>query len=220
MPCPTDPPPGAALARLLQQRGIADRAVLRAMAALDRERFVPPEVRGAAGEDRSLPIGLEQTISQPYIVAAMTEALGVEPGHRVLEIGTGSGYQTAVLAGLVGAVYTVERLPLLSLRARGVLDGLGLTNVHYRVGDGSLGWPEAAPFDRILVTAGAPALPPALFEQLVEGGRLVAPLGPADHQELTVVERREGQPESRVLMGCRFVPLLGAGGWPEPPAEG
>jgi len=156
MPCPPEPPPGAAIACQVQARGIRDRRVLRAIGLFDRERFVPPEQRPRAGHDSALPIGFEQTISQPYIVAAMTEALQLVGRERILEVGTGSGYQTAILAALAGEVFTIERLPTLSLRARGLLDGLGIANVRYRIGDGSLGWPEEAPFDRILIAAGSP----------------------------------------------------------------
>ncbi|MEO6810530.1 MAG: protein-L-isoaspartate(D-aspartate) O-methyltransferase [Isosphaeraceae bacterium] len=215
MPCPPEPPPGAALARQMQAKGINDPKVLRAIARFDRERFIPPHNRHQAGDDRALPIGLDQTISQPYMVAIMTRELALSGTERVLEIGTGSGYQTAILSSLAALVYTVERHPTLSLRARGVLDGLGIENVRYRTGDGSLGWPENAPFDRILVTAGAPGLPPALFEQLAEAGRLVAPLGDEDGQQLTVVTKQEGRPVSRQVLACRFVPLIGEGGWAE-----
>src|SRR6202023_2515860 len=144
--------------------------VLEILARLPRARFLPPEERAHATEDRALPIGLEQTISQPLMVAVMTVELDWGGSERVLEIGTGSGYQTAVLSLLAAEVFTVERLATLSLRARGLLDGLGRTNIHYRIGDGSLGWPEEAKFDRVLVTAGAPAFPAALFAQLREGG--------------------------------------------------
>lgn len=215
MPCPPEPPPGAAIARQVQERGIRDRRVLKAIAQLDRERFVPPEQRHRAEADAALPIGLEQTISQPYMVAAMTEALELSGRERVLEIGTGSGYQTAILASLAAEVFTVERLDLLSLRARSLLDRHGLTNVHYRIGDGTLGWPEHAPFDRVLVTAGSPGLPPALFEQLAEGGLLVAPIGPEEGQALVAVRKVQGRPVSRELMSCRFVKLIGEGGWPD-----
>jgi protein-L-isoaspartate(D-aspartate) O-methyltransferase len=208
MPCPPEPPPGAALARAAQALGVKDRRVLRAVGQIDRERFVPPEVRPRAYEDVALPIGHDQTISQPSLVAAMTEALGLTGGEKILEVGTGSGYQTAILALLTDHVYTIERLPALSLRARAVLDGLGFTNIHFRTGDGSLGWPEEAPFDRILVTAGAPFVPPALFDQLTGGGWMIIPLGPEDNQILTYVRKRGDRPVQRPLMPCRFVPLI------------
>ncbi len=217
MPCPPEPPPGAAIARQVQAKGITDRRVLKAMAQFDRERFVPPRQRHRAGDDSALPIGLDQTISQPYMVAAMTQELGLTGTERVLEIGTGSGYQTAILASLAAEVDTVERLPILSLRARGLLDGLGITNVHFRIGDGTLGWPEKAPFERILVTAGAPDLPPDLFEQLAEGGLLIAPIGPEDGQKLVAIRKQKGRPVARSLMACRFVKLIGDGGWADEP---
>jgi protein-L-isoaspartate(D-aspartate) O-methyltransferase len=216
MPCPPEPPPGAAIARQVRARGIEDRRVLHAIGRLARERFVPPEVREHARDDRALAIGLDQTISQPYMVAVMTVELGLTGSERVLEVGTGSGYQTAVLAQLAAEVATVERHATLSLRARGLLDGLGLTNIRYRIGDGSLGWPELAPFDRIIVTASAPEMPPALFAQLAEGGRLVAPIGTESDQLLTTIEKQGGRPVVRRGMACRFVPLIGAEGWAEP----
>lgn len=213
MPCPPEPPPGAILARRLQARGIKDRRLLRAVGRLARERFLPPEGRDLADADRALPIGLEQTISQPYMVAVMTQELALAGPERVLEVGTGSGYQAAILAQLAAEVYTIERLATLSLRARGLLDGLGFENVRYRIGDGTLGWPEEAPFDRIIVTAGAPAFPATLFEQLAEGGRLVAPIGPEEDQALTLIEKQDGRPVERALMSCRFVKLIGREGW-------
>ena len=206
----------AMVERQLRARGIRDPLVLDALGAVPREAFLPPERRHLAYSDQAVPIGQGQTISQPYMVAAMTAALGPRPGDRVLEVGTGSGYQTAVLARIVAQVYTVERFEKLSEIARGVLDGLGADNVHYRVGDGSLGWPEEAPFDGILVTAGAPRVPDALKEQLSdEGGRLVIPVGPRATQELVryVKEGTELVPEH--LMACRFVPLVGEEGWEE-----
>jgi len=211
-----EPPHDAALARALLARGIEDRAVLRAIAHLHRERFVPPELRDQARDDRALAIGLGQSISQPYIVALMTAELALSGAERVLEIGTGSGYQTAILARLAREVWTIERQPTLGLRARGVLDGQGVVNVHYRIGDGTLGWPEAAPFDRIIVTAAGPAIPPALLDQVVKGGRIVAPIGGDATQELVVDRNGPGGWERRTLLDCRFVRLIGAGGWPEP----
>jgi protein-L-isoaspartate(D-aspartate) O-methyltransferase len=208
--------PGAAIVRRLRAQGIGDRRVLDALARLSRARFIPPQERTHATEDRALPIGFQQTISQPLMVAVMTVELELRGRERVLEIGTGSGYQTAVLSALAAEVFTVERLPTLSLRARGLLDGLGLTNIRYRIGDGSLGWPEEAPFDRILVTAGAPAFPSALFAQLREGGILLAPLGATADQELVQFRMRGGRPVERRIMGCRFVKLIGQEGWAEP----
>jgi len=210
-----DPMPGAAIARMVKRQGIDDPRVLDALAGLSRKRFLPPEEREHAGEDRALPIGLNQTISQPLMVAVMTLELALTGAERVLEIGTGSGYQTAVLSLLSAEVFTVERLATLSLRARALLDGLGLTNIHYRIGDGSLGWAEAAPFDRVLVTAGAPSFPAALFAQLREGGILVTPLGMTSDQELVQYRKQNGKPVRRKIMSCRFVKLIGEQGWAE-----
>src|SRR5215218_4793515 len=193
-PNPHDSRPGAAIARQVKKRGIRDPRILDAFARISRARFLPPLERGHAHDDRAVPIGLEQTISQPFIVAVMTRELAMRGDERVLEIGTGSGYQTAVLSELAAEVYTVERLRTLSLRARSILDGMGRTNIRYRIGDGTLGWPEEAPFDRIIVTAGAPGFPQALFDQLREGGILVAPLGDDAGQQLTVVRKQDGEP--------------------------
>jgi protein-L-isoaspartate(D-aspartate) O-methyltransferase len=210
-----DRSPGAAIVRQVRAHGIDDARVLDALARLPRTRFIPPEERPHAAEDRALPIGLDQTISQPLMVAVMTAELELEGRERVLEIGTGSGYQAAVLGLLAAEVYTIERHAQLSLRARGVLDGLGLTNLHYRIGDGTLGWPEEAPFDRILVTAGAPGFPSALFAQLREGGILVGPIGSSIDQDLVQYRKIDGQPVPRTIMSCRFVKLIGAEGWDE-----
>lgn len=207
--------PGNELIRLLRAQGITNEAVLDVMRAMPRARFIPPEARHLAGADRAVSIGLEQTISQPYMVARMTEELRLSGGERVLEIGTGSGYQAAILARLAREVFTIERHPLLSLRARGTLDGLGIANVHFRTGDGTLGWPELAPFDRILVTAAAPTLPEALFRQLAEGGLMVAPIGGSDAQHLMIVRKHAGRPETIESIPCRFVKLIGEEGWPE-----
>jgi protein-L-isoaspartate(D-aspartate) O-methyltransferase len=210
---PRNPYPGAAIAHQMQQRGINDPRLLEAMARISRERFLPPDERQHALDDRAIPIGHEQTISQPFIVAVMTRELRLTGTERVLEIGTGSGYQTAVLSDLASQVFTIERLETLSLRARSILDGLGRTNIHYRIGDGTLGWPAEGPFDRIIVTAGAPGFPLTLFEQLIEGGLLVAPVGNESSQELTIIQKRDGRPKSRKIMPCRFVKLIGAEGW-------
>ena len=208
-------PPGVEIARMVRDRGITDPAVLKAIARFPRERFLPPETRSEAKLDRAVSIGMEQTISQPYIVGFMTAALEVSGNHRVLEVGTGSGYQAAILSALAREVVTIERHATLSLRARGVLDGLGITNVRYRIGDGSLGVPEFAPYDRILVTAAAPAMPSPLFEQLTEGGLLVAPIGSEEGQQITVVRKVGGRPEVREALPCRFVKLFGRAGWSE-----
>jgi len=203
----------------IRARGIDDLRVLEAMQRVPRERFVPRELRAHAYKDGALSIGEGQTISQPYMVAAMTYALEVEPDHHVLEIGTGSGYQAAVLGELVAEVYTVERVPDLVRRASTVLSELGYTNVHVREGDGSTGWPEHAPFQRILVAAGAPRTPPALLTQLdADDGRLVAPVGARDLQELVLVRRLGNTWTSDRLMDVRFVPLLGEEGWEAPSA--
>jgi protein-L-isoaspartate(D-aspartate) O-methyltransferase len=205
---PANESPGERLARQVKAKGIHDERVLAALSRVPRERFVPPELRPHWAEDRALPIGLRQTISQPFIVALMTQELALAGNERVLEVGTGSGYQTAILSVLAGEVYTIERHALLSLRARSVLDGLHFANIHYLTGDGSLGWPAEAPFDRILVTAATPTLPQPLFEQLAEGGRVVAPLGEEDSQMVTTIEKRAGQPLVREILACRFVPLI------------
>lgn len=189
-------------------RGIRDPAVLAAMERVPRHRFVPEALRESAHADGPLEIGLGQTISQPYIVALMTECLRPRRDMRVLEVGTGSGYQTAVLAECVGEVRSIEILPDLSRRAAVLLDALGYRNVELRVGDGRAGWPEAAPFDGILVTAAPSSIPPALEEQLAEGGTLVIPVG-RDHQELVVVHRAAAGLQTRRVCGVRFVPMTG-----------
>ncbi|MGL5094800.1 MAG: protein-L-isoaspartate(D-aspartate) O-methyltransferase [Planctomycetia bacterium] len=196
------------LLRDLHLQGITDEQVTAAMASIDRQRFVPPELRPRAYENRPLPIGDDQTISQPYIVALMLQALELKPEHRVLEIGTGSGYQTALLANLAKQVYTVERIRILSQRARAAIDQLNLANVDFRTGDGRDGWPDDAPFDRIIVGAGAERLPAALLDQLGRDGVLVAPIGPPERQKLVVLRDRDGTVETTSLSACRFVPLL------------
>jgi protein-L-isoaspartate(D-aspartate) O-methyltransferase len=204
--------------RQIESRGVRDARVLDAMRAVPRHLFVPEALRREAYEDHALAIGEGQTISQPYMVAVMTEALAPEPHHRVLEIGTGSGYQSAVLARLSELVISIERHPPLADLARATLASLGTTNVLIRVGDGSEGLPEEAPFDRILVTAGAPAVPVALEAQLAVGGRLVIPVGPAGYQHLTTVDRQEsGAFERHESIPCVFVPLIGKQGWPSIP---
>lgn len=200
----------------IARRGIRDPRVLDAMRSVPRHEFVSDDLRGLAYADQPLPIGEEQTISQPYMVAAMTEALALEgpPKHeRVLEIGAGSGYQTAVLALLAVEVWSVELHAALADAARARLARLGIRNVHLVTGDGTLGWPDVAPYDGILVSAAAPRVPPPLVEQLAEGGRLVIPVGAEDHQELLQLTKREGRVHERRIVSCRFVPLIGQYGW-------
>ncbi len=194
----------------LTERGITARAVLSAMGRVPRERFVPIEFLADAYADRALPIDSGQTISQPYIVALMTQALELTGIEKVLEVGTGSGYQAAVLAELAAHVITVERHAELSEHARRVLVALGYKNVTLVVGDGTLGWPAEAPYDRVIVTAAAARLPEALFEQLREGGIMAIPLGNADSQALVAIRKVAGQPVTTELSGCRFVPLVGS----------
>jgi len=197
-------------------RGISDAAVLAAMAAVPRHEFVPEELRSRAYEDVPLPIGGGQTISQPYIVAAMTAALRLRPGDRVLEIGTGCGYQAAVLSRLAREVFTIERRPELASSASAKLARLGYSNAHVHCGDGTLGLPELAPFNAILVAAAAPAVPKPLLAQLAEGGRMILPVGDSEHQELQLVEKHGEAFPTKILEGCRFVPLVGYHGWREP----
>jgi protein-L-isoaspartate(D-aspartate) O-methyltransferase len=200
--------------RQVRKRDIRSPRVLEAMSSVPRQLFVPPEHMDDAYTDSPLPIGVGQTISQPYMVAAMAEALLLEGSEKVLEIGAGSGYQAAVLALLAREVIAVESQPLLADVARIRLAKLGYNNVRVETGDGSLGWPPDAPYDAILVTAGAPFVPPPLLEQLAEGGRLVIPVGPAKQQELLRILKREGRTTQESLIACRFVPLLGLFGWP------
>jgi protein-L-isoaspartate(D-aspartate) O-methyltransferase len=192
----------------LRARGVRDPQVLAAMERVPREEFVPADIAYEAYDDRALPIDCDQTISQPIIVAMMTEALQVAGSERVLEIGTGSGYQTALLAELAAEVFSIERHAELARRAEQRLHDFGYRNVHIRTGDGTLGWAEEAPFDRIIVTAAAEECPPALWEQLAEGGILVGPFGPSSEQALYETHKIGGQPQSRILTGCRFVPLV------------
>ncbi|MEW6220417.1 MAG: protein-L-isoaspartate(D-aspartate) O-methyltransferase [Thermodesulfobacteriota bacterium] len=196
------------VAEQLRQRGIRAEAVLAAMAAVERHLFVPERFRDQAYEDGPLPIGFGQTISQPYIVAAMTEAVKPAPGQRVLEIGTGSGYQAAVLARIVGEVATIEIVPELARSAEGRLAALGFSNVAVRQADGYHGWPEKAPFDAIVVTAAAAFIPPPLIDQLKDGGRMVIPVGsPFMVQTLMLVEKKGGEVRTTALMPVRFVPF-------------
>lgn len=197
----------------IRDRGVRDPRVLDAMMEIPREAFLPPSQCHTAYDDRALALAAGQTISQPYIVAYMTEQLDVQPQHRVLEIGTGSGYQCAVLARLAAHVYSIERIDELRKRAAAALAGLGITNVTLRGGDGTLGLPEFAPFDRIMVTAGGPQVPPALIEQLADGGRLVIPLGGETEQVITIVTRSGDRVIETPTLGCRFVKLIGKEGW-------
>ena len=204
----------ARLRRQLESRGIRDQRVLDAIESTRRDLFVPEELRHVAYDDSALNIGYSQTISQPYIVALMTEALALSGDEWVLEIGTGSGYQTAILAQLCEVVVTIERIAELAEPARELLGRLGYRNVEFRTGDGTLGCPERAPYEGILVTAAAPAIPAPLYEQLRMHGRLVVPVGDEEQQELLVVEKEEPKPRVSSLCGCRFVRLIGAAGWP------
>jgi protein-L-isoaspartate(D-aspartate) O-methyltransferase len=198
----------------IQGRNITDEGVLRAMRTVPRHLFVDEGYRPHAYTDASLPIGDRQTISQPFMVAAMTAALRLHGGERILEIGTGSGYQTAVLAALVSRVYTIERIPALAGRARRIFDQLRLTNINLKVGDGTIGWKEQAPFDGIIVTAGGPEVPVEFLEQLEVGAALVVPVGPLEQQVLLrLVRNPDGSFSREELMDCRFVPLIGEKGW-------
>lgn len=199
----------------IASRGIKDPRVLEAMLRVPRHLFVPEHLKSQAYEDHPLPIEEKQTISQPYIVALMTEALRLRGTEKVLEIGTGSGYQTAILAELAKEVYTIERLPLLAEKAKKRLDALGYRNIFYRVGDGTLGWPEEAPFDGILVSAAAPSIPQPLIDQLAMGGRLIIPVGDRLTQDLVLVERVPEGIRKSFLGGVRFVDLVGKWGWKE-----
>lgn len=194
-------------------RGISDSRVLTAMGKVPRDRFVGKDQKPSAYADRPLSIGYGQTISQPYIVALMTEALELEPENKVLEIGTGSGYQAAILAEIVKKVYTIEKIEPLLKQAQKILEDLGYDNIISKVYDGTQGWPEHAPFDAILVTAGAPRIPSPLMDQLAEGGRMIIPVGDETLQELIKVTKKTGKSQREKLGGCRFVPLVGEHGW-------
>jgi protein-L-isoaspartate(D-aspartate) O-methyltransferase len=201
------------VARQIRDRGIRSGRVLEAMEAVPRHLFVPADLVRGAYADEPLPIGEGQTISQPFMVAAMADALSLEGRERVLEVGCGSGYQAAVLSRLAAEVIAVETRPVLAASARERLARLDYANVTVEEGDGSAGWPASAPYDAILVTAAAPEVPKPLIEQLAEGGRLVIPVGGSKHQELMRIVKREGRTTEQSLYSCRFVPLLGRCGW-------
>ena len=197
----------------IKARGIHDTKVLAAMLKVPRHEFVPLDMRPYAYEDRPLPIGEGQTISQPYMVALMTQCLDLTGPENVLEIGTGSGYQAAILAELAARVYTIERFSSLLKRAQEVLDRLGYTNYEACSGDGTLGWEEKAPFNGIMVTAGAPDVPPSLLEQLADKGRLVIPIGPERYQTLYKIVKKGKKARREFVTYCSFVPLVGKEGW-------
>jgi protein-L-isoaspartate(D-aspartate) O-methyltransferase len=197
----------------LVKRGIADARVLEAMRRVPRHLFVDEALRDKAYGDHPLPIGEGQTISQPFMVARMSELLRLTGTEKVLEIGTGSGYQAAVLARLASRVCTVERLPKLAARARQTLEAIGASNVWVRTANGTFGWPDEAPFDRIVVTAGGPSVPPPLLDQLAEGGRMIIPVGSEDSQRLQVVDKVGGQVRMTEDSGCVFVKLIGKYAW-------
>ena len=194
-------------------RGIKDKRVLAAFEKIERHKFVPENLLPEAYADFPVPIGKNQTISQPYIVALMTENLCLSGEEKILEIGTGSGYQTAILAELTREVYSIERLDYLSKKAEATLKEIGYDNIRLKVGDGTLGWPEEAPFDRIIITAASPQIPLPLTEQLKENGKLILPLGESLGQVLTLVEKKKGKLESIRVCGCVFVPLIGKYGY-------
>ena len=199
----------------LMTRGINDNRVLGTMAKVPREEFIPPDSRAASYEDGPLPIGYGQTISQPYIVAFMTEQLHLSSGDRILEIGTGSGYQAAILAELVSEVYSIEIIEPLAKTAEATLQRLGYKNVRVKVGDGYKGWPEHAPFDAITVTCAPDHVPQPLIDQLKEGGRMIIPVGGFGDQELYLLEKKNGQLERRAVLPVRFVPMAGEAAKPK-----
>lgn len=197
----------------LVARGISDEQVLEAMRRVPRHLFVPEDLQDIAYGDHPLSIGEGQTISQPYMVALMTQLLVVDETDKILEIGTGSGYQAAILAELGDKVFTVERIASLSQKAEKFLRNLGYRNIFFKIGDGTLGWGEFSPFDKIMVTAGSPDVSKSLVDQLVDGGRMVVPIGDAFTQILTTVDKVEGQVKKSEVCGCTFVPLIGEQGW-------
>ena len=201
------------LIEIVREHGIEDLEILRAFDLTPRHLFVPESVVHRAYEDAPVPIGFGQTASQPSLQALYIQTLQLKPSDRVLEIGTGSGFQTALLAQLVSHVYSVERIRELSMRARTAIDAMRLSNVALLVGDGTIGWSRYAPYDAILVTAGGPSIPPALVDQLAVGGRMLIPIGDRDLQQLTLVTKTSEGVETREITGCVFVPLLGRFGW-------
>src|SRR5579863_5716473 len=203
------------VAEQLEQRGIADRRVLAAMRTVERDRFIPAEYADHAYDDGPLPIGSAQTISQPYMVALMSEVAMLHGSERVLEVGTGSGYQTAILARLAAEVYSIETIASLHERARAITSAMGIGNLHLRCGDGSGGWPEAAPFDAIIVTAAMPGIARPLLEQLAPHGRLVAPIGEDELQTLVRISREDGSWREEYFGECRFVRMTGKHGFPD-----
>jgi len=196
-------------------RGITDKGVLTAMGKIYRHLFMEEALYGEAYNDHPLPIGHKQTISQPYIVALMSQALELTGKEKTLEIGTGSGYQTAILAELSGKVYTIERIRALMEKARYILHELGYTNILFKSYDGTLGWEEFSPYDAIIITAGAPEIPEPLLAQLADGGRMVVPVGDRSGQDLIKITKRKNGYDKKSLGGCRFVDLIGAHGWKE-----
>ena len=203
------------MVRRLEAQGISDKNVLEVMRRIPRHLFIANALWDQAYADHPVPIERGQTISQPYIVALMTQALQLKKSDRVLEIGTGSGYQTAILAELAQHVYTIERFPELSEKAQKLLMEAGYTNISFRVGDGTVGWPEEAPFEKIIVTAAAPEVPPSLLEQLAEGGRMVIPVGGRQLQVLLALAKERDKVRREELCACSFLPLVGKEGWPD-----
>jgi len=197
----------------LIKRGINDERVLKAIGSVPRHIFLDQAFWPRAYGDHPLPIGHNQTISQPYIVALMCQELKLEEGKKILEIGTGSGYQSAVLAVMDYSVYTIERYEELSVRAEDIIKRLEITGVHFMIGDGSLGWEGESPFDGIIVTAGAPAVPEDLMEQVITGGKIIIPVGDRFSQRMQIIEKGEKIIEKRDICGCTFVPLVGKQGW-------
>jgi len=197
----------------LLDRGIKDKKVIAAMRKIPRHLFIEEDLTNMAYDDHPLPIGEGQTISQPYMVAVMTEELDLKKKDRALEIGTGSGYQTAILAEICKEVYTIERIKSLSHKAEETLKRLGYRNIYFKVGDGTVGWDKHSPFDKILVTAGAPNIPDTLFNQLREKGKMIIPIGDRFSQILTLIEKINNSLKKRALFECIFVPLIGERGW-------